>query len=163
MEVPHWAYPLVFLASLGFLLILIFSILYVLDPELCTKFLPVAFLGGNVMRDAGTLLLVIGAGLTEGAILNLASSVRLLLPESPTDLRTGGLYSVSRNPIYLGLYLSLLGIFLILPNIVVLLSLIAFIVNNHFRIRREEEYLEKAFGQDYVRYKRKVGRYLLKI
>jgi protein-S-isoprenylcysteine O-methyltransferase Ste14 len=68
-------------------------------------------------------------------------------------LVTHGLYSKIRNPIYFFAFFAFLGEFVALgayPGIVVLLLIQAF---QYMRIKREEQVLEAAFGDDYRAYK----------
>ena len=76
------------------------------------------------------------------------------------DLVTTGLFRFSRNPIYLCLAMSLLGFFLMAPNIVSVIccSLMLYGVNE--KIKDEEEFLTEKFGSDFVHYKSKVRRWI---
>ena len=49
------------------------------------------------------------------------------------------------------------------PSMVMLIGLILFVLNAHYRIKMEEVYLEKTFGDDYLRYKNIVGKYVPKV
>jgi protein-S-isoprenylcysteine O-methyltransferase Ste14 len=67
---------------------------------------------------------------------------------------------ISRNPMYLGMYATLLAAVLRTLNPILLL-LGAFIVAVHHRVvLAEEEHLRNAFGEDYADYCRRVRRYL---
>lgn len=72
-----------------------------------------------------------------------------------------GMYKYSRNPIYIGLTLFYLGIGIASDNIWILILIIpALIVMQYGVILREEKYLEKKFGEEYLQYKAKVRRWL---
>jgi len=77
------------------------------------------------------------------------------------SLQTTGIYSLTRNPMYLGLILIYLGITCFVGNWwnLVLFPLLLLIVQEYI-IKREEKYLERRFGQSYLAYKKKVGRWL---
>ena len=75
-------------------------------------------------------------------------------------LVTTGMFSFSRNPIYVGFAFVLLGQFLIFPNWVLLIYLMAGIWLFHRQVLREEEFLRKHYGQEYVEYSKRVRRYL---
>ncbi len=79
----------------------------------------------------------------------------------PKMVVSSGPFRISRNPLYVGLNLVLLGLVLILNSIaglVVILTLFAIV---HFGvILPEERYLERKFGDAYGRYQRMVRRYL---
>ena len=106
-----------------------------------------------VLWIAGFLLLFSGR-------LELGTSFRIGQPKESTILRMDGLFRVSRNPMYLGVYATLLASVLRTLNPVLLL-LGAFIVVVHHRIvLAEERRLRSEFGEDYVTYCRRVRRYL---
>ena len=72
-----------------------------------------------------------------------------------------GIYNWTRNPMYLGLVFFHFGLGLALraPPITSF-SLLTLIIFNYFVIKREEEYLERKFGNTYLVYKKKVRRWL---
>jgi protein-S-isoprenylcysteine O-methyltransferase Ste14 len=78
-----------------------------------------------------------------------------------TAIVQSGPYRFSRNPIYLAFSLLVLGIacwlnsIWLLGTLAVAVSLMAFVV-----IPREEHYLERRFGAEYLKYKAKVRRWL---
>jgi len=81
--------------------------------------------------------------------------------EEPAALITGGVFRVSRNPMYLGFLLILIGIGVFLGSLTPFLVIIAFaIFNDIVFIRVEERMLEEKFGQVWQEYKRKVRRWL---
>ena len=85
-----------------------------------------------------------------------------VIPYKPsTALVVDGPYRISRNPIYLGmaaLYVSLTFLLGIMWSLLFLpLVLIAV---DRLIIAREEPYLERKFGQDYVEYKQRVRRWI---
>jgi protein-S-isoprenylcysteine O-methyltransferase Ste14 len=90
----------------------------------------------------------------------LGQSFRIGRPRENTRLQTGGLFCISRNPMYLGVYATLLSPILRTLNPVLLL-LGAFIVAVHHRIvLAEVAHLRTAFGEEYADYCRRVRRYL---
>ncbi len=69
-----------------------------------------------------------------------------------------GPFSFSRNPIYLGFILIILGAFLVLRSYTILL--IPFVISYFYKvILKEEKILTKHFGKEYLEYKSKVGRF----
>jgi protein-S-isoprenylcysteine O-methyltransferase Ste14 len=82
--------------------------------------------------------------------------------QSPTNLVLTGPYRFTRNPMYLGITLILLGIgllagtwpFLALPPLGFVLAMTLFF------IPREERILERAFGEGYQAFRRRVRRWL---
>jgi len=72
-----------------------------------------------------------------------------------------GIYNWTRNPMYLGLIFFQFGLGLVLKfEIISTFSLLTFIIFNYFVVKREEEYLERKFGDIYLVYKKKVRRWL---
>lgn len=78
--------------------------------------------------------------------------------ENKTQLVTGGLFSISRNPIYLFLLLGLVGMFLLLPNAITLAVLFAAYLVLQITMRLEEEFLARQHGQAYINYRNRVKR-----
>lgn len=79
----------------------------------------------------------------------------------PYKLVQDGPYKFSRNPIYLAGILLILGLGVIIGSITVLFSaIIVFIILRFGLIKWEEKNLEKAFGDDYIAYKKRVRRWL---
>ncbi|HNY38834.1 MAG TPA: isoprenylcysteine carboxylmethyltransferase family protein [Bryobacteraceae bacterium] len=102
---------------------------------------------------AGFILLFAGR-------FELGQSFRIGRPKESTNLQMAGLFRVSRNPMYLGVYATLLASVLRTLN-PVLLVLGAFIVAVHHRIvLAEEAHLREAFGEEYSEYCRRVRRYI---
>ena len=74
-------------------------------------------------------------------------------------LMTGGPYALSRNPMLVGIYLYDIGVLLWLWAAMPLLVFLAEIILLTLQVRSEEKRLEQDFGQDYLDYKQRVGRY----
>ena len=90
----------------------------------------------------------------------LGKSTRFGLPTEKTVLKTRGLYKISRNPIYFGFNLITLSSIIYFINPIILVPGIYSIVVYHLIIIGEEKFLEKAFGVAYLKYKKKVRRYI---
>ena len=116
-----------------------------------------------------TLAAPLGAALVVAAIALFAYSVAVFraagtpVPaRKPTTaiVRTGP-YRFSRNPIYLAFSLFQLGIAIWVNSLWLLATLVAAVALMHYVvIRREEQYLERRFGAQYVDYKASVRRWL---
>jgi protein-S-isoprenylcysteine O-methyltransferase Ste14 len=79
--------------------------------------------------------------------------------ERPGGLVTTGVFAHSRNPIYVAFAMILLGEFLIFPNWILLVYLLAAVWLFHRQVLREEEYLKGHYGEEYRKYCRNVRRY----
>jgi len=80
--------------------------------------------------------------------------------ERPSTLISTGPYAISRNPMYVGWTLLYLGVALVTRNawMVASLPIVGGII--HQDVLREEHNLERAFGEEYLRYRKLVRRYL---
>lgn len=99
-------------------------------------------------------LIVVPAYLSMGLITNIG------LPSRKHELRTSGIYRISRNPMYASFIFLNTATFLFLPSILLLVIMIYGMVVHHFIILGEEKYLDKEFGDEYKTYKSKVPRYV---
>ena len=79
--------------------------------------------------------------------------------KDPDELITKGIFSISRNPIYLCFLFVLAGLFLIHRNLVMAFAAAAFVVVIHRQVLREEKFLEDHYGEEYLIYRKKVRRY----
>ena len=118
----------------------------------------VLFLGRIVV---GAIAFVVGIGMVIGAnriFQRIGTNVR---PSQPTlALATIGTFTWTRNPMYVGGSLALLGIAIGFALDWVILLLVASLPLVHYGIiLREERYLERKFGDEYRRYQMKVPRY----
>ncbi|KAA0911494.1 isoprenylcysteine carboxylmethyltransferase family protein [Pusillimonas sp. ANT_WB101] len=76
-------------------------------------------------------------------------------------LVTSGIYRFTRNPMYIGVLLLLIGWGVYLGNILALICAFIFVLYiNRYQIRPEERLLERKFGDEYVSYKAKVRRWI---
>lgn len=112
-------------------------------------------------RLAGFAVGIAGDAVFLASVLCMKDSWRAGIPESDkTKLVVSGIYSVSRNPAFLGFDMMYLGVAMIYLNIpVALFSLFAQIML-HLQILQEEKYMAASFGSEYVNYKQRVLRYL---
>jgi protein-S-isoprenylcysteine O-methyltransferase Ste14 len=81
--------------------------------------------------------------------------------ERSSSLVTKGVFGLSRNPMYLGMALLLLGLALLLGTLTPFVIVLAFAVLLDLRfIRAEERMLAETFGDDWQAYRRRVRRWL---
>jgi protein-S-isoprenylcysteine O-methyltransferase Ste14 len=72
-----------------------------------------------------------------------------------------GVYAYSRNPVYFGVSLVMFSIALFFDNAwMILMLFLILIVMTQLVIKKEEIYLEKKFGSEYLEYKKKVRRWI---
>jgi protein-S-isoprenylcysteine O-methyltransferase Ste14 len=109
---------------------------------------------GGVLDAVGFFMMFAGARL----FLRRRTAI---LPFKPaTSLVTSGILGWTRNPMYLGMAICYVGLAVILNSLaaLILLPLVLVTVQKQV-IAREEAYLERAFGEEYVAYKSRVGRW----
>ena len=81
--------------------------------------------------------------------------------KKPKKLITDGLFQYTRNPIYLGFTIALLGIAILLGRATTFIPALAFfLITNFWYIPFEEKNMVAIFGQDYLFYKRKIRRWI---
>ena len=82
-------------------------------------------------------------------------------PEKATALVTSGVFSITRNPMYLGLLFLLLAWDVFLSNLLCLIGPIFLLIYlNRFQIEPEEKAMEKLFGDTYISYKIRIRRWI---
>lgn len=82
-------------------------------------------------------------------------------PDSTSSLVVSGIYRYTRNPMYLGFLLLLLGWATLLSNLSPFTLLPAFVVfMNHFQIQPEERVLGSLFAQQYQAYSASARRWI---
>lgn len=112
-------------------------------------------------RIAGAVIAVIGVVVFITAVLTMRDSWRAGVSETDkTELVTNGIFSISRNPAFLGFDLVYLGILLMFFNPILLaLSGFAALMLHLQIVNVEEDHMLIAFGDDYLKYKKRVCRY----
>lgn len=124
-----------------------------------SSFLPVEFLDVDFLKFAGLTLMLLALIWTIIAQNQMKDSWRIGIDnDMKTELMTSGLFSVSRNPVFLGMIVSLIGLFLITPNAATLLFLILGYVLIQVQIRLEEEHLYRQHGETFLDYLTKTNR-----
>ena len=110
---------------------------------------------GIALTTTGLLLILIAAWQFKQASTHIE-------PWKPTHhIVTSGIFKFSRNPIYLGLGLITIGAGIFVGMLWVCLSVAPSLLSVYwYVIKREEAYLEAKFGEEYLRYKRSVRRWL---
>jgi protein-S-isoprenylcysteine O-methyltransferase Ste14 len=81
--------------------------------------------------------------------------------EEPSSFIQTGPFKVSRNPMYLGMVILLIGLGFILGSIISFAGFILFIIAMQTAfISQEERSMREQFGEEYLNYKKKVGRWI---
>ena len=114
---------------------------------------------------------VVAAGLATGGIVCIvagvlqfrasSTTVNPTRPDKTATLVTGGIYTYTRNPMYVGMTLMLLGWSLWLGSVYALILPVTFVLYmNRFQIAPEEKALHARFGTEFLTYKSRVRRWL---
>ncbi|MBK7408095.1 MAG: isoprenylcysteine carboxylmethyltransferase family protein [Saprospirales bacterium] len=110
----------------------------------------------------GVILILTGLTIMAPALIKFFQTKNTLITVKPANsLQTSGIYSISRNPMYLGLLILYIGIGCFKGNVwsFMLVPVVILVITN-FVIQNEEKYLERAFGVDYIEYRKKVRRWI---
>ena len=108
----------------------------------------------------GWLLFLGGLVLTLVAQAQMGASWRIGIDDRPTQLVTSGLFALSRNPIFFGMFLTLAGVVLISPAAWTLSGGAVALVVVSLQVRLEERNLAAIHGSTYIRYASRVGRFV---
>lgn len=106
------------------------------------------------MSVIGTIVLVLGIFLCIEAV----KTSKLLKHISNNKLITTGVFAWVRNPLYTGITLIVIGFIFWENNLFLLLLVIIYWGVMTLLVKREEEALEKIFGEEYLDYKSRVNR-----
>jgi len=123
---------------------------------------PVSFVSHLVTLPIAALALIGAGWLSISAFQIMARAQTEIDPAKPTTaIVSDGVFRFSRNPLYLSLTLLYIGISLLLNALWALLLLLPLLVIVQVGvIQREEAYLERKFGDEYLRYKTQVRRWI---
>lgn len=111
---------------------------------------PITTLAESVpIRWTGYILCVASLVWVSVAQAQMGSAWRIGIDRNRTPLVNGGLYRFTRNPIFLGMIVSFVGVFLIIPSAVLLALVTALICLLQVQVRLEEDHLRRLHGADY--------------
>jgi protein-S-isoprenylcysteine O-methyltransferase Ste14 len=142
------------------LLLLLTTVAYPLDARSVDWFGRIALLDGPVAQGLGVMACVLAGMCIVWGEVSLGRSFRVALPESKQPLVTHGIYCFIRNPLALSVDLLALGVPLLAPSWLALVSLALNVASYEWKIRIEEAYLREAHGMAYATYCARTGRYL---
>ena len=116
----------------------------------------------KAIKIAGVAITALGVFVFVIAVLQMKDNWRAGVQRNEkTNLVTTGIYSISRNPAFLGFDLMYIGIlFSFFTWYLFAVTALAVILFHLQIVNVEEDFLMEAFGQEYIEYKKKVFRYL---
>jgi len=125
-------------------------------------FAPTSFVQGAFRWIVGVLILIAGIGLNVGGFITQKRAGTDPIPFNPsTRVVAHGLYRFSRNPMYIGFAILTLGLAILVDSTWMLCVVpIGLVLVDRMIITREERYLERKFGEEYLNYKRRVRRWI---
>jgi protein-S-isoprenylcysteine O-methyltransferase Ste14 len=123
---------------------------------------PIGFLPVRTARVLGAVLIAGSVAVAVSAFRAMARAGTSFRTERPTTaIVTDGPFGYTRNPIYVALTLLYLGIATLINALWVLLLIVPVLVLMQYGvIAREERYLARKFGEEYLRYRTRVRRWL---
>ena len=126
------------------------------------RLVPTSFAPGTLPWAAGVVFVVTGTALCVSGFYTQKRAGTDPIPFNPsTCIVAHGPYRFSRNPMYLGFALVTLGIALLVNSGWMLLAVpIGLLLVHRLVIVREERYLERKFGEEYLNYKNRVRRWI---
>ncbi|UCF89982.1 MAG: isoprenylcysteine carboxylmethyltransferase family protein [Desulfobacterales bacterium] len=132
-------------------------------PQVEGYLLPLVASPPPALKIMSAILLAGGNILTFIAVGTLRSHVTFHAFGETARLYTAGVYSYLRHPITLGLGAIFAGFVLAVPSGVLMIGVIVFWCNSHYRVKMEEVYLHRTFGEEYRQYTNRVGKYFPKL
>lgn len=138
------------------------ALLFIVIGYVLGRFIPLPLTAPIFVRNMGLFLTFLGFLLGIAAFLEFRKARTTLDPHgSSTQVVNSGIYRFTRNPIYLGFLLMVIGLPLNSGSYWgIVLALFYVLAMNRLVIEREESYLEKKFKDQYTSYKSRVRRWL---
>jgi protein-S-isoprenylcysteine O-methyltransferase Ste14 len=142
-------------------LIFIVALVNLFYPECLLYFAPFTWLEISILKYVGFAFIHLALLWIIVAQVQMSNSWRVGIDHSAkTELKTNGLFSVSRNPVFFGMLVTLAGVFLIFPNAITLLVFVSSTLLFQVQVRLEEEYLKSVHTNPYLHYCTKVHRWI---
>jgi protein-S-isoprenylcysteine O-methyltransferase Ste14 len=140
-------------------LLFVFPIIAALALE---WFFPTSFAQGPIRWIIGALMFLVGIALTVCGFITQKRAGTDPIPFNPsTRIVAHGVYRFSRNPMYLGFAVCTFGLAILVDSQWMLFAVpIGLVLTDRLVITREELYLERKFGEEYLDYKRRVRRWI---
>lgn len=134
-------------------LLVITSAIYAFHTEWVKYLLPIWYVENQLLQIIGIIILFVALVWIAIAQHQMSNSWRIGIDEkNKTRLVTEGVFSISRNPIFLGMLSTLLGLFLVIPNALTFMVFVTGFIVVQIQVRLEEEFLLKSHEEVYKKY-----------
>ena len=120
------------------------------------------FFKNRIIPVIGILFILVAMYYSVRSMNQFIQTKNTIIPNKPAEsLQTTGIYHSTRNPMYLSLMMIYLGLSCLIGNWwnIILLPLL-FLIIQEYIIKKEEKYLFRKFGQEYIDYKLQVRRWI---
>ena len=140
---------------------LLVMVVYLLPEQYYEYLAPLHWLHGEFLQRLGVAMMSAALVIIVVAQGQMGESWRIGVDyDHSTEFVQRGLFKYSRNPIFAGIMLSVVGYFLVLPNAITLLIMMLDLVLIQVQIRLEEQHLADEHGDAYKRYCEDVRRWV---
>jgi len=143
------------------ILSLLVMVVYLLPEQYYEYLAPLRWLHGEFLQKLGIVMMSVALVIIVIAQGQMGESWRIGVDyDHRTEFVQQGLFKYSRNPIFAGIMLSVVGYFLALPNAVTLLIMMLDLALIQVQIQLEEQHLAAEHGEVYKRYCNDVRRWV---
>jgi protein-S-isoprenylcysteine O-methyltransferase Ste14 len=148
-----------FIMKILIVLLFVDVLIYSFSEKVYSYLIPISYLNNKTTFLIGFGLIHIALLWISIAQFQMSTSCRIGIDENnKTKLVTNGIFSISRNPIFLGMIVSVFGFFMIIPKAILLCIIVVTYIVIQIQIRLEEDFLSRQFGEEYIQYKSKTRR-----
>lgn len=121
----------------------------------------IVWLAQPIVAWSGVALAVAGVVLIAAAQVQMGRSWRVgVQQDERTELVTGGIFGLSRNPIFVGMMALIVGVFLVEPSALTLAIVVAAWLSISAQMRLEESHLASIHGEAYAAFRARVRRWI---
>lgn len=106
----------------------------------------------------GIILILLGRFITFFSVLKIREENRQ--KEDSFKLHDESVFSKTRNPGLVGLYIFLQGIWFVIPSLYFLIGIFFYMCYMHFKVLMEEDFLSNIYGEPYKLYSQQTKRYI---
>jgi protein-S-isoprenylcysteine O-methyltransferase Ste14 len=136
-------------------------IIYSFFNESYRFLIPIGYLETDSVKSAGVMLLMVSLCWILIAQIHMGHSWRIGFNKNDAaPLINTGVFRISRNPVFLGMIITQIGFFLVMPNVITLMILSQVYQLLQIQVRLEEEYLLSVHSNEYKNYCTQTRRWL---